>query len=97
MVRGGNLAQSARGKGKMNYGTTGAYVRPAASEEFYAVAEKPAPSSDIGHRSPTMASASGTRRGSTSRTGVGVTRSGFVLSKSTSLSEESSISRGPPR
>jgi hypothetical protein len=81
----------------MTYETTGAYARRAASKELYAAAEKLGPSSDIGHCRPTTASASGTRTGSTVRTGVGVTRSGFVMSISTSLSEEASVSRGPPR
>lgn len=92
----GDPAQSAEGKGKMNYETTGAYARRAASKALYAGAGKPG--SDIGHRYSTRASASGPRTGSTAgRTGVGLTRSGLVISKSTSISEESSVSRGPPR
>src|SRR5918999_4718060 len=91
---GGDPTQSAGGKGKMNYETTGAYARRAASKELYTAVEKPGPSSDIGHCRPTTASASGTRTGSTIRTSVGVTRSDFVMFKSTSISEESSVSRG---
>lgn len=93
----GDPTQSAGGKGKMNYEISCAYARRAASKELYANAEKPGPGSDIEHCRPTTASASGTRTGSTSRTGVGVTRSGFVMFKLTSISAEFSVSRGPPR
>ena len=81
----------------MYYETTYDYARCAASEEPNAGAEKLAPRRDIDHRRPTTASASGTQTGSTGRTVVGVTRSGFVISKSTSISEEFSVSRGPPQ
>jgi hypothetical protein len=97
MVGMGDPAQSTRGQEQMYYETTYDYARCAASEELNAGAEKPAPSSDIDHRRPTTASASGTQTGSTGGTGVGVTRSGFVISRSTSISEECSVSRGPPQ
>ena len=95
----GDPAQSPRGQEQMYYETTYDYARCAASEELNAGAEKPAPSSDIDHRRPTTttAAASGTQTGSMGRTGVGVTRSGFVISRSTSISEECSVSRGPPQ
>ena len=81
----------------MNYEISCAYARRAASKELYTAVEKPGPSSYIGHSHPTTASASGTQTGSTGRTGVGVTRSGFVISRSTSISEQFSVSRGPPQ
>jgi hypothetical protein len=93
----GDPTQSAGGKGKMHYEISCAYARRAASKELYTAVEKPGPSSYIGHSHPTTASASGTRTGSTIRTSVAVTRSDFVMFKSTSISEESSVSRGPPR
>jgi hypothetical protein len=93
----GDPAQSTGGQEQMYYETTYGYARCAASEELNAGAERPAWSSVIDHRRPTKASASGTQTGSTGRTGVGVTRSGFVLSRSTSISEEFSVSRGPPQ
>src|SRR5215210_3673186 len=92
----GDPTQSAGGKGKMNYETTSAYARRAVLEELYTGAGKPGPGSDIGQHCPTTVSPSGPRAGSMGRTDVGLTRSGFLILVSTAISDESSVSRGPP-